>query len=144
MGTLGVILMSHGEFAKAALESAGMIVGETENARALALTADKSAEALEKEFTEVYKELSQQYDTILCLCDIYGGTPFNVLSRCLVRGMDREAYTGLSLPLLIEVLLISEIEREELNGRLLEIQGQVLKKLEVRLTETDEPELYDL
>ena len=48
MGTLGVILMSHGEFAKAALESAGMIVGETENARALALTADKSAEALEK------------------------------------------------------------------------------------------------
>ena len=55
-----------------------------------------------------------------------------------------EAYTGLSLPLLIEVLLISEIEREELNGRLLEIQGQVLKKLEVRLTETDEQELYDL
>ena len=144
MGTLGVILMSHGEFAKAALGSAGMIVGEAANARALALTADKSLEDLEREFTEVYDELSEQYDIILCLCDIYGGTPFNVVSRCLLRGMEIEAYTGLNLPLLIEVLLISEIEREELNNKILEIQGQVLKKIEAKLQEDADPEPNDL
>lgn len=144
MGTLGVVLMSHGEFAKAALESAKMIAGEAQNVRALALTADKTAEEFEREFQEVYRELSREYDTVLCLCDIYGGTPFNVLSRCLLNGMDMEAYTGLSLPLLIEVLMISEIEREELHRRILEVQSQVLQKIEVQLREEEELDLEDL
>ena len=144
MGTLGVVLTSHGEFAKAALESAEMIVGKTTHVKAITLTADKTSDDFEKEFIEVYSEMSQKYDIILCLCDIYGGTPFNVISRCLLRGMDMEAYTGLNLPLLIEVLLISEIDREDLNSRIVEVQGQVLNKIEVRLQNDDEIALDEL
>ena len=145
MGTLGIIVASHGEFAKAALGSANMIVGETKHARALALTVDKSAEQFEEELIATYEELKPQYDNILFICDIYGGTPFNVVSRCLLKGYDMIAYTGLSLPLLIDALLINEIDRDELDARLKETHSQVLNKIEVELptveTEVDLDEL---
>ena len=44
---VGVIVASHGEFARAALGSVEMVAGPQEDVRALALTADKSAEAFE-------------------------------------------------------------------------------------------------
>ena len=49
MSNLGIILVSHGEFAKAALGSAEMIVGPQEEVTALALTVDKSLDAFEEE-----------------------------------------------------------------------------------------------
>lgn len=138
MGKLGVMVVSHGEFAKAALGSANMIVGATPNARAFALTEDKTLDDLEKEITAGYEELSKEYDTVLCICDIYGGTPFNAISRCLLNEYDMIAYTGLSLPLLIDVLLINEIERDEIDARLKDTHAQVLNKISVTIVEDND------
>ena len=33
------------------------------------------------------------------------GTPFNVTTRCLLNGMNMVAYTGLSMPVAVELLL---------------------------------------
>lgn len=126
------------EFAKAALGSANMIVGATPNARAFALTEDKTLDDLEKEITAGYEELSKEYDTVLCICDIYGGTPFNAISRCLLNEYDMIAYTGLSLPLLIDVLLINEIERDEIDARLKDTHAQVLNKISVTIVEDND------
>ncbi len=54
---------------------------------------------------EVYETLSAECELVVTLCDIYGGTPFNVTTRCLLNGMNMVAYTGLSMPVAVELLL---------------------------------------
>lgn len=102
---IGVILASHGEFARAALGAVEMIAGKQPDVVALGLTADKSLETFEAEMCEAYEGLKAECDLIVTLCDIYGGTPFNVTTRCLLNGMDMIAYTGLSMPVAVELLL---------------------------------------
>lgn len=102
---IGVILASHGEFAKAALGAVEMIAGKQADVATLSLTAEKSLETFEAEMKDAYAQLSSECDQIVTLCDIYGGTPFNVISRCLAGGMDMIAYTGLSMPVVVELLL---------------------------------------
>lgn len=96
MSNLGIILVSHGEFAKAALGSAEMIVGPQEDVIALALTVDKSLDAFEEEIAQAYDKLAETCNEIIVLCDIYGGTPFNAVSRCILKGKKVIGYTGLS------------------------------------------------
>lgn len=102
---IGVILASHGEFAKAALGAVEMIAGKQADVATLSLTAEKSLETFEAEMKDAYAQLSSECDLVVALCDIYGGTPFNVITRCLASGMDMVAYTGLSMPVVVELLL---------------------------------------
>lgn len=95
---IGVILASHGEFAQAALGAVEMIAGKQPDVIALGLTAEKSLESFESEMREAYETLSAECELVVTLCDIYGGTPFNVTTRCLLNGMNMVAYTGLSMP----------------------------------------------
>lgn len=102
---IGVILASHGEFAQAALGAVEMIAGKQPDVIALGLTAEKSLESFESEMREAYETLSAECELVVTLCDIYGGTPFNVTTRCLLNGMNMVAYTGLSMPVAVELLL---------------------------------------
>lgn len=102
---IGVILASHGEFAQAALGAVEMIAGKQPDVIALGLTAEKSLESFESEMREAYEALDAECDLVVTLCDIYGGTPFNVTTRCLLNGMEMVAYTGLSMPVAVELLL---------------------------------------
>ena len=52
---IGVILASHGEFARAALGAVEMIAGKQGDVVALGLTAEKSLEAFEAEMREAYE-----------------------------------------------------------------------------------------
>ena len=66
---------------------------------------DRSLEAFEAEMREAYETLNAECDLVVTLCDIYGGTPFNVTTRALLNGMEMVAYTGLSMPVVVELLL---------------------------------------
>ena len=79
--SFGVILATHAQIGCALLEGTEMLAGKQERARALALTENKSVAQFEAEFNEAYDELAAAYDHVVVLCDIYGGTPFNVTSR---------------------------------------------------------------
>ena len=71
---------------------------------------------------EAYETLNAECDLVVTLCDIYGGTPFNVTTRCLLNGMDMVAYTGLSMPVAVELLLTrdgldsADAVRKQLEG----------------------------
>lgn len=139
----GLLLVSHGDFAKAALHSAQMITGEQADVLAYALSEDTSLEKLQEEIHHGYTTLMQNCDRVIALCDIYGGTPFNALIRCLLSGDQIDAYTGLSLPLLIDVVLTrnQDIEQEELHQHMVETSKQVFKKIELpELNDEDEEE----
>ncbi len=110
---LGVIVASHGDFARAALGAVEMVAGKQTDVYALGLAADTSLEDFEAEFNADYDKLMAECDDVAAICDIHGGTPFNVISRALASGKDMIAFTGLSMPVLIELMLT----RDQLSGR---------------------------
>ncbi|MBM6814712.1 PTS sugar transporter subunit IIA [Olsenella uli] len=142
---VGVIVASHGEFARAALGSVEMVAGPQQDVRALALTADKSAETFEAEFAQAYAELKAECDLIVTICDIHGGTPFNVISRSILKGMDMVAFTGLSLPVLIELLLSRDqaSDADEIRGLIEAAHAQTLAEIKVEMVQgsSDEDDL---
>ncbi len=143
---VGVIVASHGEFARAALGSVEMVAGPQEDVRALALTADKSAETFEAEFAQAYAELKADSDLIVTICDIHGGTPFNVISRSMLKGMDMVAFTGLSLPVLIELLLSRDqaSSEDEIRQLIEAAHAQTLAEIKVEMTSGGEGDEDDL
>ena len=143
---VGVIVASHGEFARAALGSVEMVAGPQEDVRALALTADKSAETFEAEFAQAYAELKADCDLIVTICDIHGGTPFNVISRSMLKGMEMVAFTGLSLPVLIELLLSRDqaSSEDEIRQLIEAAHAQTLAEIKVEMTSGGEGDEDDL
>lgn len=137
---VGIILLSHGSFAKAAKESVEMIAGSQKNLYALALTEDKGVADLEQEVNEVYDELMKHCDYVLALCDIFGGTPFNALLHAMMKGRKIISYTGLSLPLLLDVLFEKEAIRsiEELITHIEALQPMIVKQIQIPTLDEDE------
>lgn len=141
MKQTGLILVSHGEFAKAALASAEMIAGKQENVIALCLKEDTSLETMEREICNAYETLHDQCSDIIIFCDIYGGTPFNAISRNMLRGMNVLAFTGLNLPLLIDLLLCRDIAHEDITNRVMMTHQMACQKITVSFDNNEEDEL---
>ena len=84
--SFGIILATHAHIGEALLEGAEMLAGKQDRVKALSLTEDTSVEQFEAQFNASYDTLRQSCDFIVVLCDIYGGSPFNVTSRTLLSG----------------------------------------------------------
>ncbi len=143
---IGVILASHGEFARAALGAVEMIAGKQPDVVALGLTAEKSLETFEAEMRAAYEELNAECDLIVTLCDIYGGTPFNVTTRCLLNGMDMIAYTGLSMPVVVELLLTRDglDSAEAVRSQLVAAHAGAQQEIAAHVVATDDEDDLDL
>lgn len=116
MRNFGIILMSHGKYAIEALNSAQMICGEIEGIKALGLDMNESKDQLKEKFDNAFNDLSNKYENVLCICDIYGGTPFNVVSEALLNGKNFISYTGLNLSMIIELAFCDEMNEEEIRN----------------------------
>lgn len=139
---IGIILISHGDFAQAALRSVFMIAGEQQHIQALSLREDMSLEVLERELEKAYNALRIENDYILILCDIYGGSPCNAVIRLMLKGNALIAYTGLSLPLLIDVIFSREqiSSLDELRTHIQETQNMIVKEIEMPSLDEDDEE----
>lgn len=110
---IGIILISHGNYAKYAMESAEMIVGKQENYEIISVTDDKDLECVTNELTSAYERLKSDREVII-LADIFGGTPCNACASLILKGANIEVYTGFNLPVLLELLLNREMTRDEI------------------------------
>ena len=119
MKEIPVILISHGHYAKYALESAEMIIGKQENCEVISVTEDKDLDSVTKELEEVYKKLKNEKGVII-LTDIRGGTPSNAAANLLVRESDILALSGYNMPLLLELFTNRDLEMEDLKEGLYE------------------------
>ncbi|MDY2632645.1 MAG: PTS mannose/fructose/sorbose family IIA subunit [Clostridium sp.] len=136
MNEIGVILISHGYFAKYAMDSAEMIIGKQENYKVISVTDDKDLEDVIKELEDSYNVLSKGREVVV-LTDIFGGTPCNAASRLILSGKKLTAYTGFNLPVLLELLLnrdkpLSEVKlglEKVHNETFISISDRVLNKL---------------
>lgn len=99
---VGIILASHGEFAKGILQSGSMIFGEQENVSAVTLMPSEGPDDIKAKMKEAIASFENQ-DEILFLVDLWGGTPFNQANSLVEEHQDKWAIVaGMNLPMVIE------------------------------------------
>lgn len=99
---VGIILASHGEFAKGILQSGSMIFGEQEKVQAVTFMPNEGPDDL-KAHLEAAIASFEPDDEVLFLVDLWGGSPFNQSNGIFEQHKDKMAIvTGLNLPMLIE------------------------------------------
>ena len=99
---VGIILASHGDFAKGILQSATMIFGEQENVQAVTLMPSEGPDDIKVKMKEAIVSFDNQ-DEVLFLVDLWGGTPFNQVDALVEEHKDKWAIVaGMNLPMVIE------------------------------------------
>ncbi|MCL4424957.1 MAG: PTS sugar transporter subunit IIA [Firmicutes bacterium] len=97
-----VVILGHGDLASGLLSAANLILGETGSCRAVGLNPGESLEGYLDKVLQVIHTLPKESD-VLCLVDLFGGTPANVAALLTAKGHCR-CLTGANLPMLLEIL----------------------------------------
>lgn len=101
---VGILIASHGDFAKGIKMSAEMIFGQQDNVAAVTLQPTEGPDDIRKKM-EVAIATFEDPEQVLILCDLFGGTPFNQANGLIHGHEDTWAIlTGMNLPMLIEAL----------------------------------------
>ncbi len=98
---VGIVLATHGDFAKGILMSSSMVFGEQEDVAYVTLKPGEGPDDFRARLDQAVASLSNQ-EEVLFLVDLWGGTPFNQASAA-INGHEKWCIvTGLNLPMLIE------------------------------------------
>ncbi|MDO5145443.1 MAG: PTS sugar transporter subunit IIA [Eubacteriales bacterium] len=119
-----MIVTSHGGMAEGMMQSVEMLLGEQKEVECVSLAPDMGADELNEVFAEKLKNVSEK-DEYLILCDLRGGTPFNVVSRYSFKNEHIAVMYGMNLPMLIAALM----ERQGEGQTVQELAASILKQL---------------
>ena len=75
-----ILITSHGGMAQGMVQSVKMLVGEQENLDYVTFDEEMGQDELDELYADKIKDVSED-NQYLILCDIKGGSPFNVVSR---------------------------------------------------------------
>ena len=115
-----IICISHGLAAYEIKKSVEMILGNQPDISCTSFNYGEGLDELEKKIKSFYIK----DENVLFLVDIFGGSPFNVASKLSQSIINSDVITGLSMPLLIDVI---DIMLSEKNIR----ADEVYKKLSI-------------
>ena len=99
---LGLLVTGHGHFATGLNSSLELIAGAQPNVALVDFEADHSIETLKENLNKAFDSL-KEYDGVLVLSDLPGGSPFKTAVECKFERPDQaiEVIAGTNLPLLI-------------------------------------------
>lgn len=97
-----VILVSHGDYAKAMLESSELIMGEQENVHTFGFYLGESVDELRERIEEKISELIAENE-VLVLTDMKSGSPFNATAS-LMGKYHFYHIAGINLPTFMEIM----------------------------------------
>ena len=99
---LGLLVTGHGHFATGLNSSLELIAGAQANVALVDFEADHSIEVLKDNLTKALDSL-KEYDGVLVLSDLPGGSPFKTAVELKFERPDQaiEVISGTNLPLLI-------------------------------------------
>jgi mannose/fructose-specific phosphotransferase system component IIA len=115
-----ILIMTHGPFCEAIVESAEMIIGKMDKVYSLPLLPAVSPEEYLQQVVKIFKNAPE---CSFILTDIPGGTPSNIACALQKQYPSIEVFTGLSLPLL---LTLDELRKDE-NITLSQLRLELLK-----------------
>ena len=99
-----ILITSHGGMAEGMMQSVKMLVGEQEHLDYVTFGEEMGSDELDELYGEKITGFSPD-NQYLVLCDIKGGTPFNVVSRYSFKNEDVAVIYGMNLPILIEAIV---------------------------------------
>lgn len=103
-----LLLFGHETWPQAMKESAEMIAGEQENLYTLFVHMDDSAQKIQEKLDATMQILKREgYQNVLILLDLFGGSPSHVVAK-YYENVHVEAICGVNMPMLLEVLMMSE------------------------------------
>lgn len=123
-----IVMTSHGGMAQGMMQSVKMLMGEQDNLDFVTFGEEMGADELDELIGEKITDtsLDNQY---LILCDIKGGTPFNVVSRYSFKNDNVAVIYGMNLPVLVEAIVRSqgsEVSLKELTSYLEQQSGSTI------------------
>lgn len=102
---INIVVVSHGDLGEALIRSAEMIVGPVQNVHAISLQPDESPVTFSEKLVAGLAPLEGQ--ETLILIDLFGGTPYNVAAREVLK-KHVECVTGVNLPMLLELVVCAD------------------------------------
>ncbi|HWQ77969.1 MAG TPA: PTS sugar transporter subunit IIA [Anaerovoracaceae bacterium] len=96
---IGVVVISHGKLSYEMVNSAKMILGDTEQIEWEGIMPGDTPDQFLSRIREAVKRVNTG-DGVIALVDLYGGTPGNAVAR-LAQEIDMKIVTGVNLPMLI-------------------------------------------
>jgi PTS system mannose-specific IIA component len=99
---IGILIITHGDLAKALLESAQHIAGETLPFKTLTIGWNQQFKDIHREVGEAIEAIDCG-DGVLVLTDLLGGTPSNVALSFVRKRPNIEVVTGVNLPILVKL-----------------------------------------
>ncbi|HBN05151.1 PTS sugar transporter subunit IIA [Acidilutibacter cellobiosedens] len=100
---VGIILISHGYFAREALKSAEMIVGRQEKIKAISVVPGMDLNETVNKLKQAVNEVKENAGAII-MTDIIGGTPSNASSILTASLNNILVISGFNMPMLLEIL----------------------------------------
>lgn len=94
--------MEHADLGDALFRAAEMIVGATEGLYSVSLFPEDSPEGFGEKLEAALQPI--EGEETLVLIDLFGGTPYNVAARQVLKD-NVECVTGANLPMLLELIM---------------------------------------
>lgn len=98
-----IIVATHGKFSEEIVNSAAMVFGEDENTHVVTFLPGEGGDDLVAKYNAIIEKLSEN-EPVLFLVDLFGGSPYNAAARVAANRDNTDIVTGISLPMLLEVL----------------------------------------
>jgi mannose/fructose/sorbose-specific phosphotransferase system IIA component len=102
MPLINIVIVSHADLGDALIRATEMIAGQSEGLYAVSLLPGDSPESLGEKLEAALQEIEGQ--ETLVLIDLFGGTPYNVAARQVLKE-NVECITGANLPMLLELVM---------------------------------------
>ena len=99
-----ILITSHGGMAQGMVQSVKMLIGEQENLDYVTFDEEMGQEELDELYADKIKDVSED-NQYLIMCDIKGGSPFNVVSRYSFKNNNVAVIYGMNLPILVEAIV---------------------------------------
>ncbi len=110
---VGILLVSHYTLAQSLKETVELIIGERKNLKAVSISKDDKIDFFSSKLQDAVNSLDEG-DGVLILADMFGGSPSNVALSLYAKNDKVKIITGVNLPLVIEALMYSHKNLEEL------------------------------
>ena len=99
---INIVVVSHADLGDALFRAAEMIVGATEGLYSVSLLPKDSPEGFGEKLAAALQPI--EGEETLVLIDLFGGTPYNVAARQVLK-QNVECVTGANLPMLLELVM---------------------------------------
>ncbi len=111
---VGILLVSHYTLAQSLKETVELIIGERKNLKAVSISKDDKIDFFSSKLQDAVNSLNESGDGVLILADMFGGSPSNVALSLYAKNDKVKIISGVNLPLIIEALMYSHKNLEEL------------------------------